>query len=139
MLHYLEKQYRIRASMTADPDPWDGPNYAVDEERAWFHPYAREARAGERPEVALRLWNDSQQERTFSIRREESNGLRAPAALPEITLAPRATGKITVPPLVEPSSGPEPRVITAILRSEGIAVDHRVETLARATRGAPGS
>ena len=133
-LDYLEKQYRTRASMIADLVPWDDPNYAIDEEWAWFHPYASEARAGERLEVELRLWNHSQQERTFSIRMEDSNGLKVAAALPEITLAPRATGKITVPLLVDPSSGPELRVITASLRSEEIAVDHWVETLVRVTR-----
>ena len=133
-LDYLEKQYRTRAAMIADLVPWDDPNYAIDEEWAWFHPYASEAGAGERLEVELRLWNHSQQERTFSIRMEESNGLKVAAALPEITLAPRTTGKITVPLLVAPSSGPELRVITASLRSEGIAVDHWVETLVRVNR-----
>jgi len=117
--------------MTADPDPWDGPSYAVDEEWAWFHPYASEARAAERLEIELRLWNHAQQEHTFSIRMEESNGLKVAAALPEITPPPRATRKITVPLLVDPSSGPELRVITASLRSEGIAVDHWGETLVR--------
>ncbi|MCH2065075.1 MAG: hypothetical protein MK194_15275, partial [Roseibacillus sp.] len=64
----------------------------------------------------------------------ESNGLKVAAVLPEITLAPRATGKITVPLLVDPSSGQELRVITASLRSEEIAVDHWVETLVRVNR-----
>ena len=62
---------------------------------------------------------------------EESNGLKVAGELPEVTLAPRATGKITVPLLIDPASGPEVRVITASLRSEGISVEHWIETLVK--------
>ena len=64
-LDYLEERYRKRAAMIADLVPWDDPNYAIDEEWAWFYPYASEARPGERLKVELRLWNHSQRERTF--------------------------------------------------------------------------
>ena len=117
--------------MIADLVPWDDPNYAIDEEWAWFHPYASEARAGERLEVELRLWNHSPRKRTFTIRMEETDSLKVAAAVPEITLAPRATGKVTVPLLVGPAAAPGVRVITASLRSEGIAVEHWIETLVK--------
>jgi len=117
--------------MIADLVPWDDPNYALDEEWAWFHPYASEARAGERLEVELRLWNHSPQERTFGIRMEETDGLKVVGELPEVTLAPRTTGTVKVPLLVTPAAGPGVRVITASLRSEGIAVDHWIETLVK--------
>ncbi|MDP6207632.1 MAG: hypothetical protein QGG01_04960, partial [Roseibacillus sp.] len=130
-LDYLEKQYRRRACMIADLVPWDDPNYALDEEWAWFHPYASEAKAGEHLEIELRLWNHSGQERTFEIRMEETDGLKVVGKVPGVTLAPRATATVKVPLAVNSAAGPGVRVITASLRSRGIAVDHWIETLVK--------
>ena len=130
-LDYLEERYRKRAAMIADLVPWDDPNYAIDEEWAWFYPYASEARPGERLKVELRLWNHSQRERTFEIRMEETDGLKVVGKVPAVTLAPRTTATVKVPLVVTSAADPGVRVITASLRSRGIAVDHWIETLVK--------
>lgn len=130
-LNYLEERYRKRAATIAELVPWDDVNYAIDEEWAWFYPYASEAKAGQRLEVELRIWNHSKQERTFEIIMEETAGLKLAGEVAKVTIAPRKTGVVKVPLLATSQAAPGVRVITASIRSKGIAVDHWIETLVK--------
>jgi hypothetical protein len=117
--------------MIAELVPWDDPNYALDEEWAWFYPYGSEAKAGQRLEVELRIWNHSKRERTFEVVMENAAGLEVAGEMPKVTVPPRKTGAVKVPLLVTTGNGPGVRVITAGLRSDGIAVNQWVETLVK--------
>jgi len=130
-LDYLEGRYRERAAMIAELVPWDDPNYGIDEEWAWFYPYGSEARIGQKIELELRIWNHSERERTFEVLMEEAEGLEVAGEVGKVTLGARETGSVTVPLLVTEGKGPGVRVITAGLRSEGIAVDQWVEALVK--------
>ncbi|NIP96187.1 MAG: MBL fold metallo-hydrolase [Akkermansiaceae bacterium] len=130
-LDFLERRYRARAAMIAELVPWDDPNYAIDEEWAWFYPYASEAKAGQRLEVEVRIWNHSTRERDFRLVINESPGLEVAGEIKPVTVAGRKTGAITVPITVTTGGSPGVRVLTTGLQSEEIAVDHWIETLVK--------
>lgn len=130
-LDELERKYRERAATLAELVPWDDVNYGIDEEWAWFYPYGSGAKLGQRLDVELRIWNHSQRERTFHITIDEAEGLEVVGEVKPLTLGPRETGAARVTLLVTEGKGAGVRVITASLRSEGIAVDHWCEALVK--------
>jgi glyoxylase-like metal-dependent hydrolase (beta-lactamase superfamily II) len=130
-LDFLEDRYRKRAAMIAELVPWDDPNYALDEQWAWFHPYGSTAKAGQRLELELRLWNHSQRERTFEVLMGSAPDLEVVGALAKATIPPCESRAVKVPLRVRDGALPGVRVITAGLRSEGIAVDHWIEALVK--------
>ena len=130
-LDYLEERYRKRAAMIAELVPWDDANYAIDEEWAWFYPYGSEAKVGQGLELEVRIWNHSRRERTFEVVMGKAAGLEVAGEVAKVTLRAREKGAVKVPLLVTAGRGPGVRVITAGLRSEGIAVDEWIETLVK--------
>ena len=130
-LDYLEGRYRQRAAMIAEFVPWDDPNYAIDEEWAWFYPYGIEAKRGDSLELELRIWNHSTRERTFEVSLGDVAGLERAGDVSAVTIPARGQGSAKVSIRVTEGAGPGVRVLTAGLRSKDLVVKDWVECLIR--------
>jgi glyoxylase-like metal-dependent hydrolase (beta-lactamase superfamily II) len=62
----MEDSLRKRKAILRELIPFDHPNYGVDEQWAWFHPYGVNAQPGETVELKLMLRNHSLRERVFT-------------------------------------------------------------------------
>ena len=66
-LTFLKSEYAKRKKLIADFVGWDDPNYAIDEQWAWFYPYGQEVSASEKVKTSLRIWNHSQKDREYKV------------------------------------------------------------------------
>ncbi len=127
---FLRGRYRERLAMISRLTPWDDPNYAIDEQWAWFHPYGSESAPGGTVRVSVRLWNHSTVERVFELR--PRGGLPASPEGGRLTLPPRGQGTIEFTLSVPTDAAPGVHVVTADLaREDGLVLPHWCETLVR--------
>lgn len=127
---FLLGRYRERIGMIAGFSPWDDPNYAIDEQWAWFHPYGQESKPGATVHLAMRLWNHSTEERRFTVRPREP--FAAAPAEATVTLAPRARGEAVFAVAIPVDAAPGVHVVTAdVLRDDGVRLAHWSEALVK--------
>jgi len=127
---FLLSRYRERAAKIAEFVAWDDPNYAIDEQWAFFHPYAHETAPGAKVELPLVIRNHSTIERSFEIRLRGEIPALPPAQT--ITLPPRGEGEVVFSLSIPAGTGDGVRIITAdILRNDGIMLREWCETLVK--------
>ena len=85
-MDYLEQRYEQRIEMLKELFPWDAPNYGVDEQWAWFYPYASRAAPKQTMEVEFRVWNHSPKSRTFRITPRAHQGVELISAEVPVSL-----------------------------------------------------
>ncbi|NNE91660.1 MAG: MBL fold metallo-hydrolase, partial [Verrucomicrobiales bacterium] len=132
-LSSIETSYGQRRELIEQITPWDDPNFAIDEEWAWFYPYGQEAKPGDEVEVTMRIWNHSEKPRKFEVLlRESVTGLALPKEAKEVELAARENGEVTFTISIPPDAAEKIHVITADIRSQpDILVEHWVDALIR--------
>ena len=130
-LGFLKSQYTKRKRMIADFVEWDDPNYAIDEQWAWFYPYGQEAAVGQKVKTALRIWNHSTQEREYKVTLK-GDVLTEPL-VKSVKLAGRETGEVEFrfPLLHAPTEAGKVSVLTADVEFDGgkIKLPYWSETL----------
>jgi len=75
-LDYLQTRYRARIATQAKLFDFDAPNYGVDEQWAFFYPYAAHVTPGAKHSVEFRVWNHSPKAREFRVTPRSHNGAR---------------------------------------------------------------
>lgn len=125
---FLLGRYRERIGMIAGFSPWDDPNYAIDEQWAWFHPYGQEVRPGSKATLTMRVWNHSTVERSFTVR--PRGPFSCEPAETTLKLAPRTQGEAVFAVTLPSDAVPGVHVITAdVSRDDGIKLPHWSEAL----------
>lgn len=95
-MEYLFARYRERIELQGELFVGDSPNYGVDEQWAFFYPYASRVKPGEETKLKFRIWNHSPKKRTYSIRPQSHNGAKPLSRGNRITLEPNQRGEIVV-------------------------------------------
>jgi glyoxylase-like metal-dependent hydrolase (beta-lactamase superfamily II) len=129
MVFLLEK-YRERIGMIAGFTPWDDPNFAIDEQWAWFHPYGQESKPGATVNITMRIWNHSTVPRRFTIRPRGPFAVSPAEAI--VAIAPREQGEAVFAVALPAETGPGVHALTAdVARGDGLALPHWAEALVK--------
>lgn len=64
---FLLGKYRERIERIRDFVASEDPNFGIDEQWAWMHPYGAEVRRGETVKLSMRIFNHSQKSRVFGV------------------------------------------------------------------------
>ena len=116
--------------MIAGFTPWDDPNFAIDEQWAWFHPYGQECKPGATVNITMRLWNHSTVARRFTIRPHEPF-IVSPAEA-TVAIAPRGQGEAVFEVTLPATAAPGVHVLTAdVLRDDGVVLPHWSKALVK--------
>jgi len=126
-LDYLEGGFKERVKVLSDLTPFDDPNYAVDEQWAFFYPYASEIQKSDVVELEFRIINHSKQKRTYKITPRLPDGAKLLSKLPSITLKGRTEGVITLKVQVPDDVGVH--LVRADVQSQGIDLRDWVEAM----------
>lgn len=125
---FLLERYRERTGMIAGFTPWDDPNFAIDEQWAWFHPYGQECKPGATVKTTMRLWNHSTVARRFTIR--PRGPFATTPAEATVAIAPREQGELVFAVTLPAATAPGVQVLTAdVLRDDGLVLPHWSEAL----------
>jgi glyoxylase-like metal-dependent hydrolase (beta-lactamase superfamily II) len=126
-LDYLQSRYRARIATQAELFDFDAANYGVDEQWAFFYPYAANVDRGAEHTVEFRVWNHSPTAHDFRVAPRAHNGAKlVDSKTKTIHLKPGAKGVVKFK-VVAPS-GPQP---VALVTADVTAPDSqgRIRTL----------
>jgi hypothetical protein len=127
---FLLKKYQERIAMIAGFTSWDDPNYAIDEQWAWFHPYGQESKPGSVAKVTMRIWNHSTVARRFTVRPREPFSPRSVEAT--VAIEPRGRGEVVFELPIPEGAAAGVYVLTAdVLRDDGVVLSHWSEALVK--------
>jgi glyoxylase-like metal-dependent hydrolase (beta-lactamase superfamily II) len=126
-LDYIEDRYHRRIAIMRELFPWDDPNYGIDEQWAFFYPYALELSPGETSDLEVRVTNHSPVERTFHVMPRTGQMLELAGGGSQLTLQPRQSGEVKL--RIRAGSREGNTLVTADIRSEGMEFRHWVESL----------
>lgn len=121
----LESRFQKRIEMLRELFPWDDPSYGIDEQWAWFFPYAVKANPGDECDFQFQLTNHSPQSRSFRISPRSQAIVKSHAG--SITLNANEVGKFKI--TVQAPRKPGQYLVTASVISKGIQVDDWAEAL----------
>lgn len=128
-LGFLRTSYRQRRELIAGFVPWDDPNYAVDEQWAWFHPYGQQSNAEAVVEAELKLINHSPGPREFQVTVHGTEYLKPEQAQASLSLEGREQGSLKFRFRVAPGVSPGTQVYSASIRTGDVVLDHWIEGL----------
>lgn len=128
-LGFLRSSYLERRELIAGFVPWDDPNFSVDEQWAWFHPYGQQSGPEAEVEVELKLTNHSPGPREFQVTVHGSEHLKPEQAEASLSLEGRGQGSLKFRFRVAPGVSPGTQVYTASIRTGDAVLDHWIEGL----------
>ncbi len=126
-LGYLEHRYHERHRILSELVPWDDPNYAIDEQWAFFYPYGAVLESGATKRFEVRVTNHSPKPRRFEIRPRVGSGFVASPEQAVLILPARGQGSIELE--IQVPQDPGVYIVTADVLSEGMAFTSWIEAL----------
>jgi len=114
----LIKKYQERKELLSDLFPWDDPNYGIDERWARIYPYSIQTRPGAEVALKVRIFNHSNQARTFTVRPNPPSGWENAHVESKITIPAREEkeARLTLKPTT--SFSPGTYVITVDIKTD---------------------
>lgn len=114
----MRETLRRRLPLLKELFAFDDPNYGLDDNWAFLHPYWIVARAGESAEVTLRVTNHSLEKRTFRVSFHSPKGWKLSASK-SVRVAPRVDGIVRVNLRLPLDVSPGIHVLTADIAWDG--------------------
>lgn len=110
---HMAATLRKRKGLLGELLPWDEPNYGIDERWVRFYPYGQKISAPRTAQISLKVFNHSQDSRTFTIRLRLPDGFHTDRPAQNVTIPPRSEGQVDYSFRVNASVKPGTYMLTA--------------------------
>jgi glyoxylase-like metal-dependent hydrolase (beta-lactamase superfamily II) len=94
-LDHMTSVLQKRNDVIKDMIPWGDINYATDDQWIWVYPYGQKAKAGETLTCTVKVFNYSDEPKTYSINPTVSDIFRVDSRIAPLLIKPRSEGTLT--------------------------------------------
>ncbi len=94
-LDHMTDVLRERNALLKDLLPWDDVNYGTDDQWMWVYPYGQKAKPGETVVCTVKIFNYSDELKTFTLEPKLPDGFRVDSKNASLVIEPRTEGQQT--------------------------------------------